>query len=60
MWIIDPDKHTATVYRSLEDSVTLTEAGSLDGGDVLPGFTLPLRKLFAKLEKSTARPSRRK
>ena len=55
VWLIDPEKRTAVVYRSLDDAETIGESGSLDGGNVLPGFSLPLRKLFAKLEKPAAR-----
>jgi hypothetical protein len=29
----------------------LDESDSLDGGQVLPGFTLPLRELFAQLKR---------
>lgn len=36
------------VYRAGAEAVeTLTEADSLDGGTVLPGFTYPLSLLFA-------------
>jgi hypothetical protein len=31
--------------------VTLTVADTLDGGSVLPGFTLPLAQLFAELDR---------
>ncbi len=60
VWFIDPRSRTATVFNSPEDSVTLSEADRLDGGDVLPGFSLPLRRLFAKLEKNGKRTARRK
>jgi hypothetical protein len=29
----------------------LTEADTLDGGSLLPGFTLPLRDLFGELDR---------
>ena len=50
VWYIDPRSRTAEVYTALDEGQTLTEAGVLDGGDVLPGFRLPLQKLFAELE----------
>jgi len=50
-WVVYPKKREATVYTAPDASVTLTEADSLDGGTVLPGFKLELKKLFAKLEK---------
>lgn len=46
-WIIDPKTHTADVYTSPTDCQHLRPNQSLDGGDVLPGFKLPLKELFA-------------
>jgi Uma2 family endonuclease len=54
VWIIDPRKRTVEVWTSPDDCVTLIETDTLDGGDVLPGFRLPLRELFAKLPKAPA------
>jgi Uma2 family endonuclease len=48
VWEIDPVARTVTVYTSPDVFKALTEADTLDGGDVLPGFTLPLRQLFAR------------
>jgi Uma2 family endonuclease len=46
VWVIDPEDETVTVHT--KDSVRVLHAPDvLDGGDVLPGFTLPLAKLFA-------------
>jgi Uma2 family endonuclease len=50
VWLIDFENRSATVYTSPLDSSALGEDDSLDGGEVLPGFTLPLRGLFAELE----------
>ena len=50
VWYIDPRDRTAMVYTAVDDSESLTEGDVLDGGEVLPGFSFPLRKLFAKLE----------
>jgi Uma2 family endonuclease len=38
VWVIDPRKAKAIVYRSLSDVTELTAHDELDGGDVLPGF----------------------
>lgn len=46
-WIVDPKTHTADVYTSPTDCQHLRSSQSLDGGDVLPGFKLPLKELFA-------------
>ena len=47
VWYVDPAKKTVRVYISLEDSRLVRESGTIDGGIVLPGFTLRLRDLFA-------------
>jgi Uma2 family endonuclease len=44
--VVNPRRRTAMVYRSRSDIVELTEDDVLDGGDVVPGWTLPLRELF--------------
>jgi Uma2 family endonuclease len=50
VWIIDPRKRTAEVYTTPDArDVILDETGALDGGEVLPGFTLPLGELFARI-----------
>ena len=47
VWLVDPRKQTVRVHTSADQSVLLKEGQSLDGGDVLPGFTLSLQELFA-------------
>jgi Uma2 family endonuclease len=51
VWYVDPRKRTVRVYTSPEDSRTLTEKHTLDGGKVLPGFTLPIKKIFARIRR---------
>ena len=48
VWVISPKLHTVTVYRSLTDTVVLTENVTLDGGDVVHGFQIPIAEIFAK------------
>ncbi len=50
VWIVDPRTRTVAVYTSPDQFVTLTADQTLDGGEVLPGFTLPLQELFAELD----------
>jgi Uma2 family endonuclease len=50
VWIIDAEARTASVYTTPEDRDVLDEQRSLEGGAVLPGFTLSLRELFAELD----------
>jgi Uma2 family endonuclease len=50
VWMIDPRKRTAEVYTDPDaPAATLDETKALDGGKVLPGFTLALAELFARL-----------
>jgi Uma2 family endonuclease len=51
VWLIDPKTRTALVHTSPKAATKLVESQSLDGGDVLPGFTLPLRELFECLDR---------
>jgi Uma2 family endonuclease len=50
VWYIDPETRSAQVWTSLDDSVVVEEQGSLEGGTVLPGFRLPLRDFFARVD----------
>ncbi len=52
-WIIDPKTRTIAVYDRSSETPTqmLEESDTLDGGDVLPGFLLPIAKLFSRLPK---------
>ena len=46
VWLIDPRKRTARVYSSPDRSVLVRADQSLDGGDVLPGFSVGLGELL--------------
>jgi Uma2 family endonuclease len=46
VWLVDPAKRLA-ILLTPDDEQILLENESLDGGDVLPGFSLPLREVFA-------------
>jgi Uma2 family endonuclease len=54
VWIIDPETRTARVYSRPDQVVHLDASGALDGGDVLPGFVLPLADLFGELDHGEA------
>jgi len=45
--VVNPRKRAVTVYRSLTDIKVLTEDDALDGGNVVPGWTMPVRDIFA-------------
>lgn len=51
VWEIDPEARTVVVYTSAVQSTTLGSADTLDGGIVLPGFTLPVQELLAELDR---------
>lgn len=46
MWIVDPFCQVVTAYRSDRTARLLTIDDELDGGDVLPGFRLPVADIF--------------
>jgi Uma2 family endonuclease len=48
VWVVSPKLHTVTVYRSVTDIKTLTEKDTLDGGDVVPGFTIAVAEIFGR------------
>jgi hypothetical protein len=50
VWYVDPRVRTVAVYTSPEQCTLLTDRDMLIGGDVLAGFELPLRELFAEIE----------
>ena len=54
VWVIDPKKQNARAYTAPDSSRLVAKSGSLDGGEVLPGFRLPLPELFGSLKKAPA------
>jgi Uma2 family endonuclease len=50
VWLVNPKTRTARVYTAVDRMVLLKEDQALDGGDVLPGFSLLLSELFARNE----------
>jgi Uma2 family endonuclease len=45
--VLDPPSRTADVYRSRTDIRELSENDVIDGEDVVPGWRLPVRDIFA-------------
>jgi Uma2 family endonuclease len=58
VWQVNPRSRTVDVYTAPDEFTTVAEFGTLDGGDVLPGFTLPVRSIF--VNQPPAKPGRRK
>lgn len=46
VWVVDPERRLARVYRHDGGETVLTEDGVLDGEDVLPGFSCPLASIL--------------
>lgn len=47
-WLIDPESKTAEVWqRGTDQREVIDVNGDLPGADVLPGFNLPLKRLFS-------------
>jgi Uma2 family endonuclease len=50
VWVVDPEMRQTHVYRPGRPVLTLSVGDTLDAGEVIPGFTLPLARLFAELD----------
>jgi len=48
VWYVDPQSRTVRVHTAPDQSKLLGEEATLRGGDLLPGFELPLCRLFAE------------
>src|SRR5262245_58101789 len=47
VWVIDPDRRSARVYRADGTEALLSETESLSGEDVLPGFACAIASLLS-------------
>lgn len=56
VWFVDPKTQSVTVYTSPTQSSVIESDGSLQGGKVLPRFTLPVAHLF----KNISRPAKKR
>ncbi len=48
VWVANPETTTVTRHRPSQLPVTPGEDDILDGGDLLPGFTIPVWRLFRR------------
>lgn len=46
VWVVDPERRLARVYRADGSETIITAEGVLDGEDVLPGFSCPLASIL--------------
>ncbi|MBA4063852.1 MAG: Uma2 family endonuclease [Isosphaera sp.] len=51
VWEIDPESRSANVFTGPNQVAPVPADGTLDGGDLLPGFTLSLAEVFARAER---------
>lgn len=58
VWLVDPVKRIVTTHTAPDVATTCTEADTLDGGSVLPGLALPVKRIFARLANASDNPRR--
>jgi Uma2 family endonuclease len=51
VWVVYPEAQNVVAYASVDEAHIHDVDAALDGGDVLPGFVLPVRDVFKKLRK---------
>lgn len=47
VWVALPTQRVIEIYRVGLPVTTLDEAATLDGGDVVPGFSTPVSTIFS-------------
>jgi Uma2 family endonuclease len=53
VWYIEPRTRTARAFTAASAWTEIGPDGSLLGGEVLPGFELPLARLFARVARAS-------
>lgn len=51
VWVVDPGRRNARVYRADGSESLLAQDGVLEGEDVLPGFTQPLAAIVGRTKR---------
>jgi Uma2 family endonuclease len=51
VWEIDPESRSANVFTGPNTMTPVSADGILDGGELLPGFSLSLREVFDRAER---------
>ena len=49
VWVIDPPARTVAVLTPGQEAIILSSGDTLDGGDVIPGFQVPVDDIFAQV-----------
>jgi Uma2 family endonuclease len=50
VWVIDPRAQTVAVFAPDAEEQLLGPGATLDGGEVLPGLSVPVADIFAQME----------
>jgi Uma2 family endonuclease len=48
VWLVDPAKRTVSVYDEQSEVATLSVSDELTGGEVVPGFCIPVADIFGR------------
>jgi Uma2 family endonuclease len=54
VWYIEPQSRMATIYTARDQATMIDVNGHLEGGVVLPGFSLRLGELFERADRRSA------
>lgn len=46
IFVVDPDTKVVTRFRSPTDITTFTQDDVIDAGDVVPGWSMPVARIF--------------
>jgi Uma2 family endonuclease len=46
VWIVDPAGHNVTAFSQLSTHWTVGVCETLEGGDIIPGFSVPVAEFF--------------
>jgi Uma2 family endonuclease len=60
VWFVNPDRRTVEVFTVPDAGTVFTEGQTLAGGDVLPGLSLPVRDVFARVPRIATEPAKKK
>lgn len=47
VWVVDPKRKIVIEYNAKRQICVLKESDTLDGGEVVPGFSLPVSEIFS-------------
>ena len=47
-WFVDPQRETVMIFRPDDAPELLRKRDTLDGGDLLPGFSIPVAEIFTE------------